>query len=216
MSPLFNWSARKTATETATMSPPPARIVETLSTSRALPKFLSALASRPEPVLLDLGPVVGANVSFFGDRLACKILIEDLYEDVAAAARRGSTEGLAESLVTRVTDAIPDSITAVLCWDLFDYLDRPSARALGACLSGALRPKGVLHGLFGTTSVDLDHRTRFIVQSEATMKCRSEPGPTIHRHALQTGEISKLFPGLTVVESVLLQNKTRESLFRKT
>ena len=63
--------------------------------------------------------------------------------------------------------------------------------------------------------MDLRHRTKFIVQSETTMKCRSEPAPLMHRNALQTGEIGKLFQGLTIVESVLLQNKTRESLFRK-
>jgi hypothetical protein len=212
---LFNWSARKPEHETAAEPPSSSRIVETLSTSRALPKFLAALTSQPAPLLLDLGPVVGGNVSFFGDRLACKIVIEDLYEDIEACARRGNTEGLAEMMTARVTSSIDDSVSGVLCWDLFDYLDRPTASALARCLSGVLRPKGVLHGLFGTTAADLRHRTKFIVQSETTVKCRCEPAPLMHRHALQTGEIGKLFQGLTIVESVLLQNKTRESLFRK-
>ena len=197
------------------MSPSTPRIVENLSTSRALPKFLQALTNQPEPVLLDLGPVVGDNVSFFGDRLACKIIIEDLYEDIADAARSGSADGLADVLVTRVSEAVPGSVSGVLCWDLFDYLDRQTARALGECLAGVMRPKGVLHGLFGTTSTDVAYRTRFIVQSETTLKCRSVPSPPTHRFGLQTGEVARLFPGLTVVESVLLQNKTRESLFRK-
>ena len=34
------------------------------------------------PVLLDLGPVVGANVAFFGEQLGCKIFIEDLFADI--------------------------------------------------------------------------------------------------------------------------------------
>ena len=49
--------------------------------TKALKKFLATLTSRPNPVLLDLGPVIGANVSFFGEQLGCKILVEDLYEE---------------------------------------------------------------------------------------------------------------------------------------
>jgi hypothetical protein len=64
-------------------------------------------------------------------------------------------------------------------------------------------------------SAVVDSQTRFIVQSETTLKCRSVPSPPTRHFGLQTGEIARLFPGLTVVESVLLQNKTRESLFRK-
>jgi hypothetical protein len=45
--------------------------------TKALRKFLASLRSREAPVLLDLGPVVGSNVAFFGERLGCKILIED-------------------------------------------------------------------------------------------------------------------------------------------
>jgi hypothetical protein len=34
--------------------------------TKALHRFLSSLASRSSPVLLDLGPVVGPNLTFFG------------------------------------------------------------------------------------------------------------------------------------------------------
>ena len=191
------------------------RIVETLSASRALPKLLAALAHEPSPILLDLGPVVGTNVSFFGDRLFCKMLIEDLREEVEAALKTGSTEGLAERLSERVTDAVSEPVHGVLCWDLFDCLDRPTARALARSLCGVLRPKGVLHGLFGTTAGDLDFRTKFIVQSDTAVKCRREPAARLRRYALQTGEIARLFEGLSTIESVLLQNHTREVLLRK-
>ena len=53
-----------------------------------MPKFVAALAQRASPVVLDLGPVVGANVAFFGERLACKFYVEDLFVDVEAHARR--------------------------------------------------------------------------------------------------------------------------------
>ena len=50
--------------------------------TKALHRFLSSLASRSAPVLLDLGPVVGPNLTFFGEQLGCKIFIEDLFRDL--------------------------------------------------------------------------------------------------------------------------------------
>ena len=50
--------------------------------TKALRKFLAALTAHESPVLLDLGPVVGSNVSFFGEQLGCKIFVEDLYADI--------------------------------------------------------------------------------------------------------------------------------------
>jgi hypothetical protein len=198
------------------IAPPSAsRIVETLSASRALPKLLAALSSQASPVLLDLGPVVGANVTFLGQRLSCKMLIEDLREDIDAAAGSGSSQGLAEVLVARVRAAAAEPVHGVLCWDVFDCLDRPTARALAGCLADVLQPRGVLHGLFGTVAGDLDVRTRFILQSDTSVKCRREPAPRVRRYALQTGEIARLFPGLSTIDSVLLQNHTREVLLRK-
>jgi hypothetical protein len=211
---LFGWSARKDE-DAAVAAPAATRIAETLSASRALPKMLAALASHPTPVLLDLGPVVGANVSFFGERLCCKMLIEDLRQDVDAALRRGDPEGLGATLAARIEGAAVEPVHGVLCWDIVDCLDRPAARALAASLCRVLQPRGVLHGLFGTTSVDVDYRSKFILQSDTSMKWRREPAPALRRQALQTGEITRLFEGLSTVESVLLQNHTREVLLRK-
>jgi hypothetical protein len=211
---LFTWNARKGEPD-APQPTSASRITETLSASRALPKLLSALAVHPAPILLDLGPVVGTNVSFFGERLACRIVIEDLREDVEAWARGGGTDDLAEMVTSRVLAAVSEPVHGVLCWDVFDCLDRTASRSLAACLTGILAPKGVLHGLFGTEAGSLDSRTKFIVQSETSLKCRREPATEVRRHALQTGEITRLFSGLSTIESVLLQNHTREVLLRK-
>jgi hypothetical protein len=39
--------------------------------TKALRKFLASLTTRESPILLDLGPVVGSNVNFFGEQLGC-------------------------------------------------------------------------------------------------------------------------------------------------
>jgi hypothetical protein len=60
--------------------------------TKALRKFLSCLTSRESPVLVDLGPVVGSNVSFFGEQLGCKIFVEDLFADLDRHVRAGTLE----------------------------------------------------------------------------------------------------------------------------
>ena len=69
--------------------------------TKALRKFLSCLTSRESPVLVDLGPVVGSNVSFFGEQLGCKIFVEDLFADLDRHVRAGTLEALPAFLKKR-------------------------------------------------------------------------------------------------------------------
>jgi hypothetical protein len=209
----FKWGARKSdiPPETTPVPEPAAA----LSTSKVLPRFISSLAQRTAPVLLDLGPVIGSNIAFFGDRLACKIHVEDLFNEVEQYARKANRDGLAASLVGRLTHA-PESIDGVLCWDLFDYVDNAAGKSLATRLAALLRPGGVLYGFFGTTPVDLQHYTRFAVASENTFRQKAYPATAVRRNVLLTRDINRMFEGLVVAESVLLKSSTRETLFRKT
>lgn len=183
-------------------------------TSKVFPRFLAALAHQPAPVLLDLGPVVGPNVGFFGERLACKIHVEDLLSDIEAHARRGERDRLPQFLGTRLTQ--PDeSVDGILCWDLFDFLDRRAGQVLAGRLAKMLRPGGALYGFFGTTAVDLSAFSRFVVDADDRLRLRPVPVTPVRRDVLLTRDIIKMFNGLLVSESVLLKSNTRETLFRK-
>ena len=99
--------------------------------TKALRKFLSSLTSRESPVLLDLGPVVGSNVSFFGEQLGCKIFVEDIFADVDRHVRAGTLDALPAFLKKRFPQET-GSVDGILCWDLIDYLDRPRRAGAGA------------------------------------------------------------------------------------
>ena len=88
---------------------------------------------------MDLGPVVGSNVTFFGERLGCKIIVEDLFADLDRHSRNGATP-FAEMLGGRLTHA-PGSVDGILCWNFFDYLDPASAQVLASALTRLLRPE---------------------------------------------------------------------------
>ena len=121
--------------------------------TKALHKFLTCLTSRESPVLLDLGPVVGSNVSFFGEQLGCKIRVEDIFADIDRHIRDAKIDSLPAFLTSRFSQQ-SGSVDGILCWDIFDYLDRRAAQALAEPLARILRPEGALLGFFGTAPAD--------------------------------------------------------------
>jgi hypothetical protein len=205
--------AARTEPDVATRPEPAA--ADLVATSKVFPKFLAAITQQPAPVLLDLGPVVGSNISFFGDRLGCKIYIEDLVADIEGHARRGERERLPQFLSGRLTQE-PESVDGILCWDLFDFLDKAAGQTLAAKLARLLRTGGALYGFFGTTAIDLTSYSRYAIEADGRLRVRAMPATTVRRSVLVTRDINKMFDGLTVAESVLLKSNTRETLFRKT
>ena len=181
--------------------------------TKALRKFLTALTSRELPVLLDLGPVVGGNVSFFGEQLGCKIFVEDIYADLDRHVREDKIEKLPGFLSKRFPQA-DGEVDGILCWDVFDYLDRASAQELANQLTRVLRAEGSLLGFFGTAQAREARYTKFIIVDEVNLKHRSYPSARGRQAILLNRDIIMLFSGLRVSDSVLLQNTLREIFFR--
>jgi hypothetical protein len=182
--------------------------------TKALRKFLSCLTSRESPVLVDLGPVVGSNVSFFGEQLGCKIFVEDLFADLDRHVRAGTLEALPAFLKKRFPQEA-GSVDGILCWDLIDYLDRAAAQELAGELTRVLRPDGALLCFFGTAQAREARYTKFIIADEVNLKHRSYEAARGRQAILVNRDILKLFAGLRVSDSFLLKNNLREILFRK-
>ena len=196
------------------VSGPSAAADDPVFATKALRKFLTALTANASPSLLDLGPVVGSNVSFFGEQLGCKIFVEDIFADLDRHVRDAKLDRLPEFLKTRFPQPT-GSVDGVLCWDLIDYLDKPSAQAVAAELTRVLRPEGALLGFFGTAQPRDARYTKYIIVDEVNLKHRSYAAARGRQTILLNRDIIRLFGGLRVSDSFLLQNNTREILFRK-
>ena len=196
-------------------SPAPAAIVEDpVFATKALRKFLTTLTSRESPVLLDLGPVVGSNVSFFGEQFGCKIFVEDIYADLDRHVREGRIDQLPAFLEQRFPQA-DGAVDGILCWDLIDYLDRHAAQALAGQLTRVLRPDGALLGFFGTAQPRETRYTKYIIVDEGNLRHRTYAATRGRQAVLLNRDIIRLFSGLRVSDSFLLQNNLREILFRR-
>ena len=188
---------------------------EPVVASKALGKFIGALAHHDAPVLVDFGPVLGTNVAFFGEHLGCKLFIEDLATEIDKHTRAGTRDTLAASLVKRFTQA-DASVDGVLCWDLFDFLEAPAAKAVAREIVRVLRPGGAVMGFFCTKAIERSSFTKFeIVEESQSLRHRHHPGTGGPKFVLQNRDIIKMFDGLFVSESFLLKSNTREILLRK-
>lgn len=182
--------------------------------TKAFRKFLRILSSRTSPVLLDLGPVIGSNITFFGEQLGCKIFVEDLFGDLDRHAREDRLDQPPASLRHRLPQE-DESVDGILCWNVLDYLERPASQALAAELMRVLRVDGVLLGFFGTVPSQDCRLTKYVVVDEENLRHRAYARVAGRQQVLLNRDIIKLFDRLRVSDSFLLQTNMREILFRK-
>ena len=192
----------------------PAPREEPIVTSKALPKFLGLLAQKASPVLLDFGPAIGSNIEFYGERLQCKLFIEDVFADIDRHVRGTGADDLAASFETRFRH--PDgSVDGILCWDLFDFLDKDAGHALARQIMRLLKPGGAVVGFFGAAAVDRAAFTKYEIIDDTTLRHRYHPGVGGRKRSLQNRDAIRMFDGLIVADSFLLKSNTREMLLRK-
>jgi predicted SAM-dependent methyltransferase len=189
-------------------------IAEASYATKALQKFLSSLQGSDNPLLLDLGPVVGSNVTFFGEQLGCRIRVEDIATDIDRHVKTGTLEQLPEFFAKRFTQE-PGTVDGILCWDVFDFLDRPAAQSLATALASLLKPDGCLLGFFSTANTADSVYTKYVVVDQSTLKYRTYPSSRARQRNLLNGDIIKLFKDLRVTDSFLMKSQMREMLFRK-
>jgi len=182
--------------------------------TKALHKFLQTLTSRELPVLLDLGPLVGSNVTYFGEQLGCKIFVEDIFADLDRHVREDKLDQLPEFFKKRFSQR-DNSVDGILCWDVLDYLDRASGQELASQLTRVLRPDGALLGFFGSAPQQEPLYTKFIIVDEQNLRHRTYPAARKRQSGLQNRDIMRLFADLRVADSFMLKTNSREILFKK-
>lgn len=191
-------------------------VPERLVPTRAIGVLVDVLRGRPSPVVLDLGRVVGGNVAFLTSELGCKLVVADLFADLAAGAddAERSEEEIAAWLAARVGQEA-QSVDAVLCWDVFEYLTVPEASRLASLVTARLRPHGVLIlGFSGEWRGEPGYATYEIVD-RATLRRQFHPSASRQVRVLTNREVMDTFRGLAVVDTFLLATRAYEMLFRK-
>ena len=159
----------------AASSAPSAAADDPVFATKALRKFLTCLTSRESPVLLDLGPVVGSNVSFFGEQLGCKIFVEDIFADLDRHVRDGQARRAA-GVPRRSAFRRPTARSTASCAGTSSTISIGRRRRRSPTSSTrVLRPDGALLGFFGTAQPRDARYTKYIIVDEVNLKHRSYP-----------------------------------------
>jgi SAM-dependent methyltransferase len=185
--------------------------------SKVLDRFLVGVGSRLQPVVLDLGPAIGSNLTFFVQEVGCKVIVEDLSADIDRHVLAGKLEELPAFFDKRFPQET-ETVDGILCWELFDYLDRPAAERLARQLKRVLRPDGMLLAFFGTSdprSVSRPTYTKHVVVDRTHLQPRTYTAARGKQRPLVNRDIQRLFEPLRITENVLLKSNLREVLFRK-
>ena len=177
--------------------------------THVLSDFLAEVKARTAPVVVDLGPAVGANVAFLGQEIACKLLVEDL---LARRANGSNGSGSRPALRLRQPDA---SVDGILGWDVLDHFPPEARPSLAAELVRVLRPAGVLL-LYHRLDV-APHPDRVVYEIVGPRRLCLHRGATSVRveRPLKHRELELMFGDLTAAKTVLLKSRMREVLFRK-
>jgi hypothetical protein len=215
LSDLLRWGGKRPGQPDAPGDTSVPRDGEPVVASKAFPKFLTALGQRPAPpVLLDFGPVIGTNVAFFGENLGCKLFIEDLFTDLDRHTKAGTLDALPAAIASRFRHG-GESVDGVLCWDIFDFLQKPAAQALAKEIVRMIRPGGAVMGFFCTSSVPRSVFMKYEIVDEQSLRHRQHTGVGGARQAFQNRDIIRMFDGLIVSDSFLLKNNIREILLKR-
>ena len=211
---ILKWGGKRPDRPGATPSDSVARD-EPVLVSKGLPKFLTALTQQSSPVLLDFGPVIGTNVEHFGERLGCKLFIEDLLADIERHRKAGTIDQLPASFEKRFRHG-DGTVDGILCWDVFDFLDKNAATALARQIVRMLKPGGIVMGFFCSSAVENATFTKYEIVDDTSLRHRHHPGNGGAKRVLQNRDIIRMFEGLNVSDSFLLKTNTREMLLRRT
>jgi hypothetical protein len=215
LSDLLRWGGKRPGQPDTQSDAPAQRGDEPVVPSKAFPKFLSAISHQTDaPAIIDVGPVIGTNVAFFGERLGCKLFIEDLFADYDRHTRAGTLDQLPAAIDSRFRHA-DASVDGVLCWDFFDVLAKPAAQSLARQIVRMLRPGGAVMGFFCTSSAERALYTKYEIVDETSLRHRHHPGAGGPKYVLLNRDIIKMFDGLIVSDSFLLKSNTREILLRR-
>jgi hypothetical protein len=215
LSDLFGFlGGRRPSDAHAAAAETPALPQEPAFPTKALTKFLRHLESRDNPAIIDLGPVVGSNVTFFGEQLGCRIRVEDIASDLEQHVKADTVDQLPKFFETRFKQE-PETVDGILCWDMFDYIDRVSAQSLAASLTRLLKQDGTLLGFFSTAESRAQVYTKYVVVDAANLRYKTYPASRPRQRALLNRDIIKLFEHLRVTDSFLMKTHLREILFRK-
>lgn len=195
------------------MAAPPSS--ETVFKAPGLESMMRQIARRQRSDILDLGSPCQANIRYLS-QFPCVLHIGDIVRTLAdepemsAPDEERDVEGVIERLMTYKDNIRFDAIFA---WDLFDYLDQATLRAIGRRVGHHCRTGTLLYLMTSNRKTIPDEPGRFAIVDEQHL--RFEPmGGGIRSGVKHTPfGLERIMRGFCLQHSFLLGNQMQDYLF---
>jgi len=189
----------------------PSETGATRNSTLALRYLLGQFQDDRRSRVLDLGPAIGANVSFFRS-YRCQLYIADIHR-VLVANQNGFLHH-PETLETRLAkelEAAEDTLyDLILGWDLLNYLTPEQVEIVGHRLADPCHPKGLVFFLISTLPQLPKQPIRFSVVDTETLEYGNESTATRPCPLYREPDIKRHLPTFIVETSFLLRNGMQE------
>lgn len=178
-------------------------------TSMVLKLFVEGLRERPEPRLLDIGPVCGENIDYLA-RQVYKHYVCDMFLRLDRSRRKGQPPGR----VWQQLDYPAGHFDGILLWDLPDHLDDNEVSRLVKLCHRMIRPKGqvVLFALGDHGVMPQVHS--IIIGQDYQITPRVQDHLDLPLYIRQNREVLALMAPFNPVKSVIFRDGLREFLFQ--
>ena len=204
----------------ATMGAPRAAVpVHPTFPTSILKDFIAGMNRKTNPVVLDIGPVIGSNIEFFLN-LGVKIYMEEF---LAAYANPNYTT-LVDDKVTlddrkffsENFDYADNFFDGLICWDFLSYLEPKFAKTFAERISAKMKPDSLILGFFHTQKREGPVPLyKYRISSESLLEYVPLGQPMEIKKVYQTRDVTQLFSGYESQRFYLLKHSMLEVLLKK-
>ncbi|PYV44903.1 MAG: hypothetical protein DMG06_04650 [Acidobacteria bacterium] len=187
--------------------------------TKILKDFIDNVVRKENPVVLDIGPVIGSNIEYFLN-FGIKIYMEDF---LAAYNKPKYTVFLDDKLTLDEKKFFSENFSygdnyfdGLICWDILSYLETKFARTFVEKISAKMKPTSFVLGFFQTLKGKGPapvHKYRVLDEfnlEHIPVELKMET-----RKIYQSREINQLFPGYQSQKFYLLKHNILEVLLKK-
>jgi len=184
-----------------------------------LKDFIASVTRKQNPVVLDLGPVIGSNIEFFLN-LGIKVYMEDFlaaYSNPKYSLLVDDKMTLNEQqFFSENFDYANDFFDGLICWDFLSYLEPKFARTFVERISAKMKPDSLVLGFFRTQkSVGPTTLHKYRVSSESFLEYIPLDRKMEIKKVYQTRDVTQLFAEFHSQKFYLLKHQVLEVLLRK-
>lgn len=159
--------------------------------------------------VLDLGPAVPANITFYGG-FANHVRVVDAVQELADHVEIEGDDGGFDGLLDEIWRGVQGDFDVAMAWDLISHVDRQLARAVIARLHVVCRPGARLFLMTYAGSVMPSRPQVFEIRSASRLLYRPVSAGLVPSRQIPPAEVDRLLRGFQVEYSYLLRHGIRE------